>query len=206
MAYQKNNIGGYCCAYDQQVNWYHPQKKTVVAKRMARWALAELYGFEELAWQPAKVEKVELLTDSIVISFDRDVKSSDDRPIAGFAIAGSDRHFFPAKAEYVVSGKDNRGQIKYDKSKLVISNPLVTNPVAVRYAWARVPYANLVNGHDRIIPVPQFRTDKWDYPEAPYENDKYNDHRTYLRDLSRQAEAWSKERRIKEAEFMLENR
>lgn len=205
-AYLKNNNVGYCCAYDQQVNWYHPQKKTVIAKRIARWALSEFYGFQELAWEPAKVENVEHLTDSIIISFDRDVKSSDDRPIAGFAIAGSDRHFSPAKAEYVISGQNNQGKFIYDKSKLVISNPLVTKPVAVRYAWARVPLANLVNGHDRIIPVPQFRTDQWDYPEAPLEKDQLNDHKTVLRDLSRQAEAWSKERRIKEAEYLLENR
>jgi len=30
---------GYAAAYDQQVNWYHPQKKVEVGERMARWAL-----------------------------------------------------------------------------------------------------------------------------------------------------------------------
>jgi hypothetical protein len=36
-----------------------------------------------------------------MVTFSKQVKSSDDRPMEGFSIAGMDRHFYPAKAEYV---------------------------------------------------------------------------------------------------------
>ena len=39
-------------AYDQQVPWYHPHKKVQVGERMARWALASVYGLK-LGFQPA---------------------------------------------------------------------------------------------------------------------------------------------------------
>ena len=88
---------GYVCSYDQQVNWYHPQKKVEAGERMARWALSTQYGFN-LGWEPAVCTGIERLKDRIIVTFSMEVKSSDDRPIEGFSIAGSDRHFFPAKA------------------------------------------------------------------------------------------------------------
>jgi hypothetical protein len=47
-----------------------------------------------------------------------------------------------------------------------IWSPLVDQPVAIRYAWARAPMGTLKHvGHpDR--PFPSFRTDHWDYPES----------------------------------------
>jgi sialate O-acetylesterase len=202
-AYRSLNNVGYLCAYDQQVNWYHPQKKSVAGERAARWALSEFYE-KLLPWEPALVLNYERKEKTIIISFDRKLKSSDDRPFEGFAIADSDRHFYPADADYYVIGTGRGGRPEYDETRIVVSHPLVDDPVAVRYAWARNPLGNMVDADSRIIPLPQFRTDDWDYPEAPYDQDGLIKHREQLGSLRNQAEEWAKERKIGEAEILLE--
>lgn len=195
---------GYVCSYDQQVNWYHPQKKAEAAERMARWALSTQYGFD-LTWEPALCKNVERLKDKIIITFDKEVKSSDDRPIEGFAIAGGDRHFFPAKAAYVKT-QDEKGQPVFDKKKIEVWNNLCADPVEVRYAWARNPLGNLVNADKPIIPVPLFRSDTWAYPEAPYLPDEYAAHRANMKMLRKQAEEMAQARIISEAKMVLKEK
>ena len=192
---------GYVCSYDQQVNWYHPQKKVEAAERMARWALSTQYGFD-LKWEPAICKNAERLKDKIVITFDKEVKTSDDRPIEGFAIAGSDRHFFPAKAAYVKT-QDEKGQQVLYKKRIDVWNDLCADPVEVRYAWARNPLGNLVNVECPIIPVPLFRTDDWEYPEAPYQPDDYAAHRIKMKYLRQQADEMARLRITREAEQLL---
>lgn len=194
---------GYVCSYDQQVNWYHPQKKAETSERMARWALTTQYGLD-LAWEPAICKDIERLKDKIIVTFSKEVKSSDDRPLEGFSIAGSDRHFYPAKAAYVKT-LNEKGQPVYDKKRIEVWNNLIVDPIEVRYAWARNPLGNLVNADDRIIPVPLFRTDQWDYPEAPYSPDEYEVHRKNLRSLQTQATEWARLRIIREAEQVLKD-
>ncbi|HHJ09616.1 MAG TPA: hypothetical protein ENK25_01835 [Bacteroidetes bacterium] len=203
-AYKDMDNVGYVCAYDQQVNWYHPQKKVEIGERIARWAMSTQYGFD-LGWEPAEYTNVEKLKDKIIITFSKEIKTSDDRPFEGFAIAGIDRHFYPAEAKYVALGKNNKGEIIYDKKKLEIFNKLVPEPKEVRYAWARNPIGNVVNNtmHERIIPLPLFRTDKWDYPEAPYDVNEMIKHRKNLNMLRRESKEWAHLRIIQEAEQVL---
>jgi len=202
-AFQNNDRTGYVSTYDQQVNWYHPQKKTEAGERIARWALTELYGFD-LGWEPAICINKEIENDRIILTFIKEIRTSDDRPFEGFAVAGSDSHFYPAKAEYLVIGKDNAGKEVLDRTKIVIWNDLVPDPEEVRYAWARNPKGNAVNAplHERIIPVPPFRTDNWEYPEAPYEMLEMEDHKIRLSNLRRQADKWTELRKQKEATFI----
>jgi len=42
---------------------------------------------------------------------------------------------------------------------VVVSNPYVPKPAAVRYGWANNPYVNLVNSEG--LPTVPFRTDDW---------------------------------------------
>lgn len=200
-AYTDIPYTGYVCSYDQQVNWYHPQKKEEIAERMARWALSSLYGFD-LKWEPAVCKNVERLKDKIILTFNKEVKTSDDRPIEGFCIAGKDRHFFPAKAAYVKTN-DEKGQSVVDKKKIEVWNSLCVDPIEVRYAWARNPLGNLVNVECPIIPVPLFRTDDWDYPEAPFQPDDYAAHRIKMKNLRLQADSMAKLRITNEAEQLL---
>ena len=69
----------------------------------------------------------------------------------------------------------------------------VKKPLSVRYAWARNPLGNLVNGphNERTIAVPSFRTDKWDWPEAPFAENKdpeFLEHRKLLQEAKKRAE------------------
>ncbi|MCD6332366.1 MAG: hypothetical protein J7L89_03750 [Bacteroidales bacterium] len=190
---------GFVSAYDQQVHWYHPFKKVELGERMARWALATQYGYD-FGWKPALPNRVTSKDHQMIIGFDRKVVTHDGRPVEGMAIAGADRHFYPAKAEYLVVGKDDRGRDQSDQSQLVVHCKQVSKPVAVRYAWARNPLGNLVNGEhlEQVIPVPPFRTDQWDWPEAPFAENKapvFQAHRQKIRDLKQQATQWAKRRR-----------
>ena len=66
---------------------------------------------------------------------------------AGFAIAGPDRKFVWAKAKIV--GGD----------KIEVWADAVSDPAAVRYAWADNPVCNVFN---RVgLPLTPFRTDDW---------------------------------------------
>lgn len=200
-AYRGISNTGYACAYDQQVNWYHPQKKVELGERMARWALSTQYGFN-LGWEPAVVEGIEKLKDKIIVTFNKQVKSSDDRPMEGFSIAGIDRHFYPAKAEYLKM-QNEKGQKVNDKRRVMVWNDLVENPIELRYAWARNPLGNLVNDAERIIPVPLFRTDNWEYPEAPYLSSEYELYRQKQKTIQQQAEQLARIRVIQEAEKLI---
>ena len=70
----------------------------------------------------------------------------DGKDVTGFAIAGDDKKFYWAKAT-----------IKGDQ--IVVYSDKVTNPVAVRYAWADNPVCNLINSEG--LPAVPFRTDNW---------------------------------------------
>ncbi|MEE3179925.1 MAG: hypothetical protein VX317_09590, partial [Verrucomicrobiota bacterium] len=195
-------------AYDQQVPWYHPHKKILHGERMARWALATQYSQSQLGWEPTTLDEVEIVDDHIVLSFNSMVRVHDGRPFEGFAIAGEDRHFVPARAEFVVKGRDEQGREQKDERKLKIWSPLVPKPVAVRYAWARNPLGNAVNSghHERIIPIPSFRTDNWNWPEAPFEadsEDARSRHREALNQMRKDARRWAGERPRREARLLL---
>jgi len=68
------------------------------------------------------------------------------KSLKGFAIAGSDQKFVWAQA-------------KIEGDEIVIWSPKVSNPVAVRYAWATNPICNLYNVAG--LPASPFRTDIW---------------------------------------------
>jgi len=159
---------GWACAYDQQVNFFHPFRKLMLGERIARWALATQYGVK-LGHEPAICTNSEIAGDRIILTFDRGVKVDDGRPIEGMAIAGADKLFYPAQARRVVIGKDSRNQDVVDCMRVEVWCEHVPEPKAVRYAWARNPLGNLVNSEhlERVLPVPSFRTDKWGWEDAP---------------------------------------
>ena len=208
-AWQSLENVGFAPAHDQQVPWYHPHKKFELGERIARWALYTQYGQKRLGWQPALCTKSRVNDDHIELQFDRNVRVHDGRPFAGFAIAGEDRHFYPAKAEFVVAGKDERGRDRKDESRLKVWHPLVKSPQAVRYAWARNPIANAVNSrhHERTIPIVSFRTDDWDWPEAPFEADGdelKQAHRKTINSMRDAARKQTVQRKVDEAKQFLE--
>jgi sialate O-acetylesterase len=198
---------GFACAYDQQVPWYHPHKKVQLGERIARWALATQHGLR-IGYEPAVCVSAKPAGQHVALTFDRPVRTFHSRPFEGFAVAGKDRRFYPAEARYVVAGKDSRGRDREDRKQLEVWSDLVPEPVAVRYAWARNPLGNVVNDahFERILPVPSFRTDNWDWPEAPFAergSPEENEHRRQLHEMRKQAEEWSRRRPIEQAEAFL---
>ena len=88
----------------------------------------------------------------------------------------------------------------------VAETPAVEKPVAVRYAWARNPLGNLVNGqhHERILPVPSFRTDDWDWPEAGFGPDARGESGRVRGEMRKQAEEHNRQRRLRAAKLLVE--
>ncbi len=159
---------GFVSTYDLQRRWYHPQLKVPAGERIARWALATEYGFEkQLGWKPPMIQGMEAADGSITLRFDGSIGGVDDGgPMEGFAVAGEDRKFHPAKAELLVIGKDDRGREKKDSKALVLSSPMVPNPIHYRYAWGRNPMGNLQATGNSDIPLATQRSDKWPLDEA----------------------------------------
>ena len=127
---------GYASSFDQRRAWYHPQIKIPVGERIAGWALVTQYGKAgDIRWLPPTIQAMKVEGDKLILKMVRlEVDRHNDGPIVGFAIAGKDGRFQPAKAEW--GDKSDRGSI-------VLSSPLVPEPVYYRHAWGRNPLANL---------------------------------------------------------------
>ena len=155
-------------AYDIQVPGLHPSKKQAHGIRAARWALNSIYDMP-VNWDRATLQSSEVDGDTIVLTFDKGVMPDDmSTVIEGFSIAGEDKEFYLAHAAYPLkkdAGVWNTANKSFDTTKIIVWSPMVPKPVAVRYAWATSPMGNLkVNGKE-WLPVPNFRTDSWDWPE-----------------------------------------
>ena len=159
---------GFVSTYDLRRRWYHPQLKLPAGERIARWALATEYGFEkQIEWQPPMLIKMKQIENGLELTFNRDVGDPEDGKIRGFAIAGVDRRFHPADAEYAVRGKSDRGQVQYDKKRLVLSSQMISEPIHYRYAWGRNPLANLQATGHKDLPFATQRSDTWVMEEVP---------------------------------------
>lgn len=160
---------GFTSTYDLRRRWYHPQLKVPAGERIARWALATQYGFSrDIRWKPPMVTEMTVEDGRIVLHLDERVDAVDDGgPIVGFAVAGENRKFHPAEAVHLVTGHDDRGRAQVDKSVLVLSSPMVPDPVQYRYAWARSPLGNLQAERVSDIPFATQRSDDWPLENTP---------------------------------------
>ncbi len=124
----------------------HPRNKLDVGKRLARLALANTYQIPGVPCGPL-FREASVEGSRIRIHFDHinGGLSSKSSPLSGFAIAGTDCRFVHADAST-------------DGQTVTVSNPQVSNPAYVRYAWADNPSkANLYNVDG--LPAAPFRTD-----------------------------------------------
>jgi sialate O-acetylesterase len=127
----------------------HPKNKQGVADRLARWALARDYQVK-IACQSPAYQAMEKHANKIVLKFDHvggGLKPFDVNDPRGFAIAGSDRKFVSAKAKIV------------GPATVEVWSDSVSEPAAVRYAWADNPVCNLYSAEG--LPLTPFRTDQW---------------------------------------------
>jgi Domain of unknown function (DUF303). len=148
MTLSQPNTGMACTIELGEADNIHPTNKQEVGRRLALIAEKQVYKQNVIALGPM-FDSFNINRGEVSIRFSNTangLKSSDGKEIAGFAIAGSDKHFYWAKATII-------GDL------VVVSSDKVTNPVAVRYAWADNPVCNLVNS-EGLLAVP-FRTDDW---------------------------------------------
>ena len=149
----------------------HPRNKKDVGERLALIALASDYG-KEIPFSGPVFKSAEIAGDKIRLTFNgtasglvatalpatHDVKTiahetaplvrnSPGSELEGFAICGQDRNWVWAQA-------------KIEGQSVVVWSDKVPAPVAVRYAWADNPTANLYNA--AVLPASPFRTD--DFP------------------------------------------
>ncbi|MCD2422378.1 9-O-acetylesterase [Niabella pedocola] len=125
----------------------HPKNKQEVGRRLALIALNRDYK-KTIEYSGPRYRTQKITGDRIVLTFDHaaGMKAGEGK-LTGFAVAGADQKFYWADA--TING-----------STITVKAPEVKQPVAVRYAWADNPDANLVNGAG--LPASPFRTDQWD--------------------------------------------
>ena len=129
----------------------HPRRKKPVGERLARWALAEVYGKIDEPWHSPVAADHWIEDGAVFVRFvhvGEGLRSREDRPFAAFQIAGADRQWTWAQAEIVAS------------DIIRVSAPEVAAPVAVRYGWQDNPDCLLENSAG--LPASPFRTDDWE--------------------------------------------
>ena len=135
----------------------HPRDKQNVAKRLARHALAKVYGFSSVVAESPRYLSQEIVGNKVVISFQftgaKGLTTFDVAEPGGFAIAGADQKFVWANAKIIEPGK------------IEVWSSTVPQPSAVRYAWADNPVCNV--RAQEGLPLTPFRTDDWNTTTKP---------------------------------------
>lgn len=123
----------------------HPKRKEPVGQRLALAARAIAYG-EQIEYSGPIYESMQVNGEHVVLSFQHTGAGlvAKDGDLKGFTIAGADKVFTNATA-VITNGR------------VIVSNPAVAQPVAVRYGWANAPDVNLYN--QAGLPASPFRTD-----------------------------------------------
>jgi len=130
-------------------NNIHPKNKQDVGRRLALWALAKTYKRGGIVYSGPIYKSMKVEGNKIIVHFEHiggGFVADWGEPLKGFAIAGADRKFVWAGA-------------KIEGDTVVVGSDKISEPVAVRYAWADNPVCNLYN--TEALPASPFRTDDW---------------------------------------------
>lgn len=146
----------------------HPRNKVDVGRRLALLALRDAYGKQVIASGP-QFSGITIDGHRVLVKFDAAADGLKVRPpnlpreqsdelkqllsletkVRGFAVAGKDGKWSWAKARII------------GPATVEVVSDRVPEPVAVRYAWANNPVANLYNSAD--LPAVPFRSDDPQY-------------------------------------------
>jgi sialate O-acetylesterase len=131
----------------------HPAQKRPVGERLALLARDLAYDHRVVASGPV-FKKMSVKKGQAILSFDHAGSGLEARGgrLRGFSMSGEDGQFYWAQAE--IDGK-----------RVVVSHPLISEPVSVRYGWADYPIVNLFNREG--LPASPFRTDSLPMVTAP---------------------------------------
>ncbi|MEZ5384533.1 MAG: sialate O-acetylesterase [Prosthecobacter sp.] len=111
----------------------HPTNKQEVGRRLALWALGDVYAESVPATSGPLLSGTTVRDGKIVVSFKHAAGLKSEGPLTDFEIAGADGQWQAAEA--VIDGET-----------VVVSSAKVTEPKHVRYAWKDNPSACLRNG------------------------------------------------------------
>ncbi len=131
-------------------NDIHPQRKQPVGERLALAARADAYG-EKVEFSGPVYKSHTTDGNKVTITFDHvggGLMAKGDT-LSGFALAGDDQKFVPAKATIV-------------GDTVVVTSEDVSKPMAVRFGWVNFAKPELNFFNKAGLPAAPFRTD--DYP------------------------------------------
>jgi len=128
----------------------HPKNKQDVGARLALAARHFVFN-ESITYSGPVYKSMKIEGNKIRIQFDHVgkglLKKGDHENLEGFSIAGSDQKFVWANA-YI------------DGDEVVVYNDRISEPVAIRYAWADNPA--VINFYNKDgLPATPFRTDEY---------------------------------------------
>lgn len=130
------------------VQTIHPPNKQPVGTRLSYLAYALTYGAKGFDYASPNFKDMTVAGNVATVNFVNcnSGLTSYNKPVLNFEVAGADKVFRPAMA--VISG-----------TSVLVSSPLVKEPVAVRYAFRDYIEVNLFGNNG--LPVSSFRTDDW---------------------------------------------
>jgi sialate O-acetylesterase len=121
----------------------HPRNKQDVGGRLARWALANVYG-QNIEYSGPLFRQATRDANGMRVWFDHAAGlNAHGGALSGFEIAGGDRKFVPAEA-------------RIDGSSVLVSSAQIEHPEYVRYGWSDNPSCNLYNSAG--LPASPFRS------------------------------------------------
>jgi sialate O-acetylesterase len=126
----------------------HPSNKQEAGRRLAAIALRRSYGCQDVIDRGPTLERFAIDGGQVSVYFKEaeGLRVRGGGPLLGFELAGADRVYHAAQ------GSLDQGTVR-------LSSAPVPRPVAVRYAWADDPKANLENASG--LPALPFRSDSW---------------------------------------------
>ncbi len=131
-------------------NDIHPHQKEPVGKRLALIAQNMIYGDSKVICYGPKYKSMQIEINKIVLDFETFgsiMQFKGEGTHTNFAIAGEDKKFVWAEA-------------KIENGKIIVWSAAISNPVAVRYAWADNPEGEKLYNTEGL-PASPFRTDSW---------------------------------------------
>lgn len=137
----------------------HPKEKQEIGRRAALVARQVAYG-ENLVAAGPKFKSASVEGAAIHIEFDTDndgLASANPDGVEGFAVAGADGMYHFATA-------------MIDGDTVIVRSDEVSQPKTVRYGWAAMPQATLVNKSG--LPAAPFRTDTLPHANVEIQNQR----------------------------------
>lgn len=128
----------------------HPKNKKDVGLRLAHYALGETYGQNIGIFKSPAFQRMEVKGDKASLFFENapaGFKTSEGQEPTQFFVAGEDKVFLPAA-------------VKIQNDRIVVSNPQIKKPAAVRFAFSNEGISNVFSSEG--LPLAPFRTDSWE--------------------------------------------